>query len=132
MKRLKKIIWIGDSLKNLKAFPEAVKDSIGYSLHKVQNGIVPRNVKTLKDLKPAVMEIVSDYDTNTYRSVYTIKIDDLVYVLHCFQKKSKQGIKTPKPEINLIKQRLQIAKEINQTKGDSNEPPKKRLYRWKC
>jgi len=112
----KKVIWVGDSLKALKKFPEDVKDSIGYSLHKVQEGMLPRNVKVLKGFKPAVMEIVSDYDTNTYRAVYTVKIGDTAYVLHCFQKKSKKGIKTPQQEIDLIKQRLREAESINQSR----------------
>lgn len=113
MRTLKKAIWVGDSLKALKKFPEEVKDSIGYSLHKVQEGIVPRNAKPLKGLKPAVMEIVSDYDTNTYRAVYTVRIGDVIYILHCFQKKSKRGAQTPKREIDLIKQRLREAESIN-------------------
>ena len=88
METVKKVMWVGDSIKALKKFPEDVKDSIGYSLHKIQEGILPSNAKPLKGCKPAVMEIVSDYDTNTYRAVYTVKIGDAVYVLHCFQKKS--------------------------------------------
>ena len=65
----------------------------------------------MKGLKPTVMEIVSDYDTNTYRTVYTVKIGAVVYVLHCFQKKSKSGIKTPKKDIDLINRRLKAVEE---------------------
>jgi phage-related protein len=111
--QLRKAIWIGDSLKRLKEFPEEVQDGIGYTLQKVQEGLMPRSVKLLKGFSPAVMEIVCDYDTNTYRAVYTVKIGHLVYVLHCFQKKSKHGIKTPRQEIDLIKQRLREAELIN-------------------
>ena len=57
------------------------------------------------------MEIVEDHDTNTYRAVYTVKLADTVYVLHVFQKKSKSGIATPKKVLELIKARLQRAKE---------------------
>ena len=117
MKTVKKAIWLGDSLKVLKNFPEDVQDSIGYSLHKAQEGILPRNAKTLKGFKPTVMEIVSDYKANTYHAVYTVKLSDVVYVLHCFQKKSKKGIKTPKQELDLIKQRLREAELINQNRG---------------
>ncbi len=113
---LKKIIWIGDSLRNLKEFPDEVQDNIGYSLYKIQEGLTPRNTKPLKGFKVRVMEIIADHDTNTYRAVYTAKIDSVVYVLHCFQKKSKQGIKTPKQEIDLIKQRLQNAETISKLK----------------
>ena len=110
---LRKAIWIGDSLKRLKEFPEEVQDEIGYTLQKVQEGLMPRNAKLLKGFSPAVMEIVCDYDTNTYRAVCTVKIGNLVYVLHCFQKKSKHDIKTPKQEIDLIKQRFREAELIN-------------------
>lgn len=113
MKASRKIIWLGDSLKNLRKFPEEVKDSIGFSLQKVEGGIVPKGAKPLKRIKPAVMEIISDYDTNTYRTVYTVKIDHEIYVLHCFQKKSRSGIKTPKQEIELIKQRLREAQTLS-------------------
>lgn len=66
----------------------------------------------MKGFKPKVMEIVTPYDTDTYRAVYTIKPGDEVYVLHAFQKKAKKGRSTPKKEIDLIKQRLKEALEI--------------------
>lgn len=117
METVKKLIWLGNSLETLKSFPEEVKDSIGYSLHKVQTGMFSRNAKFLKGFKVTVMEIVTDYDTNTYRAIYTIKIENTVCVLRCFQKKSKKGIATPKQEIDLIKQRLREADELlNQSK----------------
>lgn len=58
-----------------------------------------------------VLEIVEDYQTDTYRAVYTIKFSDLVYVLHAFQKKSKKGVATPKPDLDLIKRRLDAAQK---------------------
>ena len=106
---LKKIIWLGDSRDVLCDFPEDVKDVTGYALHKVQEGLFPKNAKPLTGFKPAVAEIVVSYDKNAYRTVYTTKIGETVYVLHCFQKKSTQGIKTPKHEIDLIHQRLKEA-----------------------
>ena len=116
MKVSKMVIWVGDSLNKLKTFPNEVQDSIGYSLQKAQEGLIPRNAKLLKGLKPTVVEIVSSYDTNTYRAVYTAKVGHVLYVLHCFQKKSKQGIKTPKQEIEVIKKRLRDAIEINRSR----------------
>jgi phage-related protein len=59
-----------------------------------------------------VWEIVARYDTDTYRAVYTVKIGEKIYVLHAFQKKSTRGIRTPKQEIDLIKQRLTIAQQL--------------------
>lgn len=54
-------------------------------------------------------EIVKRYDTDTYRAVYAVKIGEKIYVLHAFQKKSKQGIKTPLADVDLIKQRYKDA-----------------------
>lgn len=108
---LKRLVWISSTRKDLKALPEEVQDEIGYSLHQAQSGLMPDNAKLLKGFN-GVIEIISDADTNTYRAVYAIKLDDRVYVLHVFQKKSKSGIKTPKEDIELIRRRLQTAKLI--------------------
>ncbi len=99
----------------MKAFPENVKDSVGYALHLIQQGRTPKSVKPLKGFKPQVMEIVTDCNSDTYRSVYSVKIDEALYVLHCFQKKSKTGIKTPKADIDLIRQRLKDAEILSKT-----------------
>lgn len=104
--------WIGSSLEDLKEFPEDVKDEVGYALYVAQNGIKPPNAKQMKGLG-GVMEIISNYNTNTYRAIYAAKIGTKIYVLHCFQKKSKHGISTPKQEIELIKQRLAWAKQVD-------------------
>lgn len=109
--KLRELEWVGSSLQDLKEFPDLVLDEIGYALHLVQEGKKPRNAKPLKGLDSGVMEIVADFDTNTYRAVYAVKIGNTVYVLHCFQKKSTKGISTPKKEIDLIKKRLQAVKE---------------------
>lgn len=58
-----------------------------------------------------VLEIVEDYQSDTYRAVYTLKFADSIYVLHAFQKKSKKGRATPKVDINLVKRRLKAAEE---------------------
>lgn len=109
MDTLKKIVWLGNSLENLQNFPEDVKDIVGYALHKSQDGLTPKNTKPLTGIKPTVMEIVVPYDGNAYRAVCTTKIGEVIYVLHCFQKNSTQGIKTPKPDIDLIEKRLKDA-----------------------
>jgi len=56
-----------------------------------------------------VLEIVDNDDGDTYRAVYTVRYREVIYVLHCFQKKSKHGIETPRQEIELIKRRLKVA-----------------------
>ncbi len=60
----------------------------------------------------SVMEVIEDYDRNTYRAVYTVRFAEAVYVLHCFQKKSRQGIATDRRDIDLIKERLARAEEL--------------------
>ena len=59
------------------------------------------------------MELAEDFDRNAYRAVYTAKLPDAVYVLHCFQKKSKSGIATPKPDVELIRRRYRMASELS-------------------
>lgn len=103
--------FIGSALKDLKQFPGKVKREIGFDLDMVQSGETPATAKPLTGLS-GVMELVERYNKDTYRAVYVANIGEIVYVLHCFKKKSKQGIKTPKEDIDLIRQRLrQVQKE---------------------
>jgi phage-related protein len=74
-----------------------------------QTGQHPPSAKLLKGLGSGVVELVDDFDGDTYRAVYTVRFASAVYVLHAFKKKSKQGIKTPQGDIELIKQRLKDA-----------------------
>ncbi len=108
---IKPVVWVGTSLEDLKEFPNPVQREVGYALYQTQIGQKHHNTKPLKGLS-GVMEIVSNYASDTYRAVYAIKIGEAIYVLHCFQKKSKKGIKTPKKEIDLIRQRLHKAQEL--------------------
>ena len=105
------IIWIGSSLRDLRKLPSAVRREIGHALHMEEVGERSHKAKMLKGFS-GVIEIVSDYVTNTYRAVYAIKIDNNIYVLHVFKKKSKRGIATTKRDLDKIKRRLQIAKHI--------------------
>lgn len=89
---------------------------MGYALHLAQQGKKAANAKPLKRFKGAtVLEIVDDFDSNTWRAVYTVQFKDVIYVLHTFQKKSKSGITTPKTDIKLIEKRLKLAKEHYET-----------------
>ncbi len=106
----KTVVWIGSSLVDLKDFPETVQSDIGYALYFAQDGIKHPSAKPLKGFKGAgILEIVENYDGDTYRAVYTVKMAGVVYVLHAFQKKSKQGITTPRQDIALITARLKLA-----------------------
>ncbi|MEG4172102.1 MULTISPECIES: type II toxin-antitoxin system RelE/ParE family toxin [unclassified Microcoleus] len=109
---LKPVEWIGSSRDDLRDFPEDVQQIMGFALYRAQLGKKHPDAKPLKGFKGAgVLEIVENFDGDTYRAVYTVKFEGIVYVLHAFQKKSKQGIATPKQDIDLIESRLKRAKE---------------------
>lgn len=104
--------WIGDSKARFCEFPEQVMKEMGYALYLAQTGDKSPSAKPLKGFGGAsVLEVVENYDGDTYRAVYTVKFAGRVYVLHVFQKKSKHGVKTPQHEIDLIKSRLKRAEE---------------------
>lgn len=106
----KPLIWIGSSYRDFKEFPDAVTSDVGFALRAVQGGRTPGSARPLKGFHGAsVLEIVDRHDTDTYRVVYTVRFPKVVYVLHAFMKKSKQGIKTPQSEIELIASRLGCA-----------------------
>ncbi len=104
---LKPVFWLGDSQKNVRSFPDEVRDVMGYGLFRAQKGFKHPDAKPLKGFGGSgVLEIVEDHDGNAFRAVYTVKLADAVYVLHAFQKKSKKGIATPKHDLDLVKDRL--------------------------
>ncbi len=112
--RIKTVDWIGSSLDDLKSFPAEIQEAFGFELWLVQIGETPTSAKSLKGKGlDGVTELRKSFDGNTYRTVYIAKLANKVYVLHCFQKKSKSGIKTPKTDIELIKTRLKIAIQDN-------------------
>ena len=104
--------WVGGSREQLQTFPEPVRKDIGHALYRVQIGETPPSAKPMKGIESGVFEIIDNYNTDTYRAVYAVKVGRSMYVLHCFQKKSKRGIRTPKKEMDLIKRRLKRAKEM--------------------
>lgn len=115
---------MGSSLKDLKDFPEDVKGEIGHALYLAQVGDKHEDAKPLKIIPgSSILEIVDDFDGDTYRAVYTVKFKNFVYVLHAFQKKSKHGISTPQQDIELIKQRLKDAKADYQERSATLEKP---------
>ncbi len=108
----KPLEWMGSSHRDLRRFPEDVKDEMGFALDQAQLGVKHVSAKLLQGFGGAsVLEIVVDEDGSTYRAVYTVRFQRAVYVLYVFQKKSKQKIKTPKHVIDLIKQRLKQAEQ---------------------
>jgi len=104
------LYFVGDSLDVLKTLPRAVQHGIGTALRLAQEGNKDPNAKPLKGFGGAsVLEVVEDFDGNTYRAVYTVRLRSGIYVLHCFQKKSKSGIATSKRDLDLIQRRLNLA-----------------------
>jgi phage-related protein len=103
----KPLRWVASSKKDLMAMPEEVQDTFGYALHLAQVGQKHPDAKPLKGFGSAgALEVVEDFQGDAYRAVYTVRYAEAVYVVHCFQKKSTQGIATPKPDVELIKSRL--------------------------
>ena len=114
------LIWVGSSRKELKSFPEPVKDVIGHALFIAQLGGKHQDAKPLKGYGGAgVLEVVEDFGGGAYRAVYTVKFEDAVYVLHVFRKKSMRGIKTPRKDLDLIKERLGRAERDHASKSSA-------------
>ena len=101
--------WVGSSSKDLKGFPKQVRAAFGFGLHLAQTGQHPPNAKPLKGFGSGVVELLEDFDGDTYRAAYVVRFEQAVYVLHVFKKKSKRGSATPQPDIELIKRRLRDA-----------------------
>lgn len=114
---IRPLAWVGSSRKDYAEFPEKVQDDIGYRLYRVQVGdsVFPPakglNQGVLKGL--GIYELGEDYDGDTFRAVYTVKLDGVVYVLHAFKKKSKSGIATPQHHLDLIRARYQDAVRVH-------------------
>jgi len=106
------LFWMGDSLETVRSFSEMVRRAVGYALRVAQHGDKAANAKPFAELGErgsGVMKIVADDEAGTYRVAYAVKLKKGLYVLHAFQKKSKQGIATPKTEIEMVRRRLREA-----------------------
>ena len=99
---MKKIQFLGDSLKSLREFPEDAKHDVGYQLNKVQRGEQPDDFKPMPSIEKGVEEIRVRDDSGIYRVIYTARLADAVYVLHAFQKKTQT---TAKRDIALASKR---------------------------
>jgi phage-related protein len=109
----KPIAWLGSSKKDLMALPLEVRKFFGHALDFAQRGDKHDAAKVLKGFGGAgVLELVEDDQDGTYRAVYTVKFAKAVFVLHCFSKKSKRGIETPKEDMDIIRARLKVAEAL--------------------
>jgi phage-related protein len=109
---IKPLRWVGSAHDDLREFPPPVRQVMGTALYLAQTGGKHPAAKPLAHiLKGAgVLEVVENHDTDTFRTVYTVRFPGAIYVLHAFQKKSKRGIKTPQHEIDLIRHRYEQAR----------------------
>jgi phage-related protein len=107
------LIWVGSSKKDLCALPVEVRQFFGHALDVAQRGGRHQSAKTMRGFSGAgVLELVEDDAGGTYRAVYTVRYREAVFVLHCFQKKSKCGIATPVEEMDIVRARLKLAEHL--------------------
>jgi phage-related protein len=112
--RRRELFWVGTTLEDLRTFPEEVRLEMGYALHLAQLGEKSPDAKPLRGFQGAgVLEVVENHDGNTFRAVYTVRLESGVYALHAFQKKSHKGIATDQRDLELIKKRLSDAVQID-------------------
>lgn len=105
----KPLYWVGSSLKDVTRFPAMVQRSLGFALSAAQYGGKHPSAKPWKGEGPGILEVVKDYDGDTFRAIYTVRFTEAVYVLHAFQKKSPRGIATRQTDIALVGERLRVA-----------------------
>lgn len=109
---VKPLYFVGSAREDLREFPEEVRAAAGYALYIAQMGDKAPSAKPLRGFGGAgVLEIVENHDGGTYRTMYTVRLENAVYVLHAFQKKSKHGVSTPVQDLDRVRIRLRQARE---------------------
>ena len=117
----KPLYWIGGSRRDMKALPDEVQGIFGRALRVAQFGGKSETARPLQGFGGAgVLEIVENDVDGTYRAVYTVKFAGMVFVLHCFQKKSKRGIATPKEDMDIVRARLKVAEALAKELSNEN------------
>jgi len=107
----KPVHWIGSSKRDFLAFPDPVKSEMGFALGVAQLGGKHPSAKPWKGEGGGVFEIVEAFAGDAYRAIYAVRFEEVVYVLHAFQKKSPSGVRTPRPDVDMIHERLKRARE---------------------
>ena len=108
----RKLVWLIDSLVRLTGFPPMVRKKLGFALYQAQIGQRHETAKMLHGFAEAVWQVRADDPAGTYRAMYVAQLGEAVYVLHAFQKKATSGIVTPQRELDLIRQRLRLARKL--------------------
>lgn len=113
-RKTRPISWVKAALRDFQKFPNDAQNICPTALTIAAEGAKADLAKPMHGLGSGVLEIALPFEGNAYRVVYALQLGDDLWVIHAFQKKSTQGIKTPKREIELIKQRLKRLKELQQ------------------
>jgi phage-related protein len=108
----RKLVWLVDSLDRLSSFSPTVRQKLGFALYQAQIGQKHESAKMLHGFAETVWQVRADDPGGTYRAVYVTQLGDAIYVLHAFQKKATSRIATPRRELDLIRQRLQLARKL--------------------
>ncbi len=108
----KPISWLRSARKDFQRFPKGARERLLQSLELAAEGQTSDIAKPMKGFGSGIFEIALKYRTDAYRTVYAVQLNDAVWVLHCFLKKAKTGIKTPKMEVELVRERLKRLKEM--------------------
>jgi phage-related protein len=121
---LKRLVWVGSCREDLRSFPEEVRLVMGYAIYLGQAGGKHPDAKPLRGFGGAgVLEVVDDFDGDTYRAVYTVRFKGAVYALHAFQKKSRRAKATTRRDLDLVKQRFRRAGKIHAEMATGNGGP---------
>ena len=107
----RRISWVKGALKDFEAFPDVVRDRVMFALRMAAGGEKADTAKPLKGLGTSIFEIALRHRGDVFRAVYSVQIGEDIWVLHAFRKKSKSGIETPKPYIDLVRERIKRLEE---------------------
>jgi len=114
MRNTRPISWVKAARRDFEEFPEDVQGDMLSALTIAAEGGKSDNAKPFKGVDGGVFEIALKHRGDAFRMIYAVKIGADIWVIHAFQKKSKTGIKTPQPEVDLIRERLRRLKEALQ------------------
>jgi phage-related protein len=109
---MRRISWLKAALNDFHSFPRPVQDQMKSALEMATAGAKADVAKPMKGFDAGVYEIAVSHHSDAFRTIYALKLDSDIWVIHAFQKKSKKGIKTPKHEIDLIRNRIKRLREM--------------------
>jgi phage-related protein len=101
------IAWEGNSKEVISSFPDAAKYNLGFDLRLLQQGQQPTDYRPMSSIAPGVFELRDQDERAWYRVIYLSRVRDVIHVLHCFEKRSRE---TPTKELNTARQRLKAVR----------------------